>query len=687
MFLLSIEHPLKLENWTKNMNKPASNAAPTLTDPREARKAKLKALRASGANPYAYTYARSHRAGDLQAQYADLAPGTETQDTVSVAGRIMAIRNDGMFIDLSDPTGKIQVFCHKDSMAAPELAKLENFDLGDIIGAKGTIRRTPRGELSVRASHVEMLTKCLLPLPEKYHGLTDIEQRYRQRYVDLIVNEESRDTLRKRSEITAAIRECLTKEWGGLEVETPMLHAILGGATAKPFVTHHNTLDTDFYLRVAPELFLKRLIVGGLADCVFEMNRCFRNEGISPKHNPEFTSAELYKTYTDVNDMMDLTEGLVRFVAQKVFGKTVFEYSGKTIDVGQDWPRKSMCALVAEATGTDFMKITDAAGAREQAKKLGVHVEPTSKWGEVVAAVFEEKVEDKLVQPIHVTDFPLDISPLAKPHRNNPILTERTESYINGWEIANMFTELNDPADQLARFEEQVKAREAGNEEAQMLDDDFVTALEYGLPPTGGWGLGIDRLCMILTGSPNIRDVINFPTLKPLGKSEPRVQSYDTASRSIPARAVPTNEDWKTLDDDAKRFVIVVNEKLDNMGRVLNAVTHAMGGLVGQAAAGENFAYVTYTDADGGVHPSISHYPTIILKAKNSNQIAKIRAEALNAGVPCVDFTDDMTLGRSKEQVASLAAKKADAINYMAMAMFGPTPKLKELTGKLSLYK
>jgi len=483
------------------MTKAAPQPTQDLTDPFESRKAKLKAVIDAGDNPYAYTFARDAKAGDLQAKYADLAPGTETEDKVAVAGRVMAMRNNGMFIDLMDATGKIQVFCHKDSMSEEALAKLHNLDLGDIIGAHGSMRRTPRGELSVRATSVELLTKCMLPLPEKYHGLTDIELRYRQRYVDLIVNEDARDTLRKRSAITACLREYLTTVWGGVEVETPM---------------HHNTLDTDFYLRIAPELYLKRLIVGGLADCVFEINRNFRNEGISPRHNPEFTMVELYKTYTDVNDMMDLTEGAVKYIAEKVLGTTQIKYGETTIEVGGQWPRKSMCALVAEATQIDFMNVTDAAAARAEAKKLGVHVEPAAKWGEVVAAVFEEKVEDTLIQPIHVTDFPLDISPLAKVHRSNPILTERTETFVNGWEIANMFTELNDPADQLGRFEEQMKAREAGNDEAQMLDEDYVTALQYGLPPTGGMGMGVDRLCMILTGSINIRDVICFPTLKPL---------------------------------------------------------------------------------------------------------------------------------------------------------------------------
>lgn len=487
-----------------------------LTDPRVARKAKLEALKAEGQNPYAYSFVPSHKAGELQAKYETLESGIETEDAVKIAGRIMAIRNNGMFIDLMDVTGRIQVFCHKDSMDEVQLGRLKNYDLGDVIGVDGTIRRTPRGELSVRAKETCILTKSMTPLPEKYHGLSDIEVRYRQRYIDLIVNDESRETLRKRSRILQEIRRYLTDTWGGIEVETPMLHPIMGGASAKPFVTHHNALDTDFFLRVAPELYLKRLVIGGLADCVFEIGRCFRNEGISPKHNPEFTSVELYKAYTDYNDMMDMTEGLVQHVAQAVNGTTKLTYQGKDIDVSGPWPRKSMLQLVQEATGVDFSAITDPAKARAKAKELRVHVEDYANWGQVVEAIFSEKVEATLVQPTHVTEFPLDISPLAKNHRDNPLLTERFETYINGWEIANAFTELNDPAEQRLRFEAQVAAKEAGDEEAQMLDEDFITALEIGLPPTGGWGLGIDRLTMIITDSPNIRDVICFPTLKPV---------------------------------------------------------------------------------------------------------------------------------------------------------------------------
>lgn len=497
------------------MTQAAQKETKDLTDPRQARLHKLERIRAEGRNPYAYGFVRKDKAGDLQAKYAGLENGQETEDSVTVAGRIMAMRNNGMFIDLQDVSGKIQIFCHKDSTPESEMAKLDTLDLGDIIGVTGTIRRTPRGELSIRAKDVQLLTKTLQPLPEKYHGLSDVEARYRQRYVDMIVNNDSRDRLVKRSQIIMAMREYLTTEWQGVEVETPMLHSIMGGASAKPFITHHNALDSDFYLRVAPELFLKRLIVGGMADCVFEIGRNFRNEGLSIKHNPEFTSVELYKAYADYTDMMDLTEGLVRHIAQKVLGTLQITYGDRTIDLAAPWPRKSMTGLLAEVTGVDFMTILDAAAARAKAKEMGVHVEERAKWGEVVAAVFDEKVEHTLVQPIHITDMPLDVSPLAKRHRDNPILTERFETYINGWEIANAFTELNDPIDQLARFQEQAAAKEAGDEEAMMVDLDFVNALEIGLPPTGGWGLGVDRLCMLLTDAPSIKDVICFPTLKP----------------------------------------------------------------------------------------------------------------------------------------------------------------------------
>lgn len=480
----------------------------------EIRLKKTQRLKELGINPYPYHFDQTHKAKALQESYKDLESDQVTEDKVQVAGRIMAIRNSGMFIVLDDTTDRIQIFCQQENLSDLDIQCLELLDLGDWIGIEGIIRRTKRGELTINASKITVLAKTLLPLPEKYHGLTDIELRYRQRYLDLIMNLESRNRLRIRSHIIATLRRLLIDR-GFLEVETPMLHVIPGGATAKPFITHHNSLGLDMYLRIAPELFLKRLIVGGLSDRVFEINRCFRNEGLSPRHNPEFTSVELYQAFADYHDMMDLTEDLVSGIAQHVLGTTTVIYNGVELNFAKPWPRKSMIQLVFEITGVDFSKIETDAEARDAAKKLNVPVKPTNNWGEVIETIFGEKVEPTLVQPIHVTDFPKDISPLAKVHRDNPRLTERFETYVNTWEIANAFSELNDPVDQRHRFEEQVKAKDQGNDEAHHMDEDFITALEYGMPPTGGLGIGLDRLCMLLTDGHSIRDVIAFPAMKP----------------------------------------------------------------------------------------------------------------------------------------------------------------------------
>ncbi len=481
---------------------------------RRVRLDKLETLRGMGIDPYPVGFARNAQAAELDLRHADLAAGAETNDTVRVAGRIRAIRNSGMFIDLHDASGKIQVFSHKDHLPEADLALLRLLDIGDLIGVEGCVRRTPRGELTVNATSLSMLAKALRPLPEKYHGLADIELRYRQRYLDLIMNPQSRETLRRRSRIIAAMRAWLM-ERDYLEVETPMLHTIPGGAAAKPFITHHNALDIELYLRIAPELHLKRLVVGGLADKVFEINRCFRNEGLSPRHNPEFTTLELYEAYADYTGMMTLTEQIVAHVAAAAAGGTLVSYGGTMIDLTPPWPRRTMAGLVIEATGTDFLAINDAAGARAAAAHLGVALSGSENWGQALEATFAARVEDTLIQPTHVTGFPRDISPLAKADRNDPRLVERFETYVYGWEIANAFSELNDPLDQRARFEAQMLARAAGDEEAQPLDEDYVLALEYGLPPCGGLGIGIDRLAMLLTDSPSIRDVIAFPTLRP----------------------------------------------------------------------------------------------------------------------------------------------------------------------------
>ena len=481
---------------------------------RAARIEKLKALRAMGLEPYPYGFARTAEAKELEARYAGLAAGAATQDRVAIAGRIRAIRNSGMFVDLHDTTGKIQVFNHKDNLPPEQVALVKLLDLGDLIGVEGIVRRTPRGELTVNASKVTVLAKALLPLPEKFHGLADIELRYRQRYLDLIMSEETRATLRRRSRIVAALRRTLLG-LGFLEVETPMLHAIPGGASAKPFVTHHQALDLELYLRVAPELHLKRLLVGGLSDKLFEINRNFRNEGISPRHNPEFTSLELYEAYVDYHAMMDLAERLITEAAKEVLGGTRAQFGERVIELAAPWPRKTMAELVQAETAVDFLAIADDAAARDAARRLGADCPNSAGWGRALEAAFAARVEAKLIQPTHVTGFPREISPLAKADRKDPRLTERFETYVNGWEVANAFSEINDPLDQLERFQAQMKERAAGDEEAQHLDADFVLALEYGMPPAGGLGIGIDRLAMLLTNSPSIRDVIPFPTMRP----------------------------------------------------------------------------------------------------------------------------------------------------------------------------
>lgn len=480
---------------------------------RQTRIQKLADLADKGVNPYPYSFDKTISAKALQEKYTNLEPGQETEDVYSVAGRVMAIRNTGMFIDLQDDSGKIQIFSHKENVSEEQMKVLKLIDIGDIVGFTGTVRRTPRGELSIKTTDLKLLSKTLLPLPEKHHGLTDVEIRYRQRYVDLIMNEEVRETFRKRSLIIQKIREYLTAR-GFLEVETPMLHPQAGGANARPFITHHNTLDMDMFMRIAPELYLKRLMVGGLSEKIFEINRSFRNEGIDTRHNPEFTMMELYQAYVDYNEMMRLTEDLVSTVCQEVNGTMKIKYGDNEIDLTPPWDRKTMIGAIKEKTGIDFADCFTVEDAKAKAKSLGINPEDCENWGQVLDLIFEEKVEPSLIQPVHIIDYPRDISPLAKVHRDNDRLTERFETRVNGWEIANAFSELTDPIDQRMRFEAQALAKANGDEEAMTIDEDFITALEYGMPPAGGLGIGIDRIVMLLTNSPSIRDVIAFPTLK-----------------------------------------------------------------------------------------------------------------------------------------------------------------------------
>ncbi len=482
---------------------------------REVRLAKLEKLKALGVNAYPYKFTTTAKAQQLHDTYKDLAVDTQTTDDVVVAGRIRAYRNDGMFIDLQDVTGKVQIFSHKETLAPGMADILACLDIGDLIGVAGTVRRTKRGELTVNATTITVLAKTLLPLPDKFHGLSDTEARYRQRYLDLIMNEESRNTFRARSAILRAVRETLQGR-GFIEVETPMMQVIPGGAAAKPFITHHNALDIDLYMRIAPELYLKRLIVGGLSERVFEVGRNFRNEGLSPKHNPEFTMMECYQAYTDMEGMMELTEAIFEAACTAVNGGVEAQFGEHRLNFKGPWARVRMVDIVKERTGIDFLAISDVKEARAAAKKAGAEITGKELWGQCVEKVFGDLIEPTIVQPTHITHHPRDISPFAKADPKDSRLTERYESFCVGREIANAFSELTDPQDQMARFVDQMKQRESGDDEAQMIDADYVTALEYGLPPTGGLGIGIDRAIMLLTGTETIRDVILFPTLKPV---------------------------------------------------------------------------------------------------------------------------------------------------------------------------
>jgi lysyl-tRNA synthetase class 2 len=480
------------------------------------RRKKLDELRGMGIDPFGFKFQRTHETQDILKSYQDMSKEELESKHVEVclAGRIMQKREMGKagFAHIQDISGKIQIYVRQDTVGEVPYGAFNLLDLGDIIGIKGTVFKTKTGETSVKVTEFHVLTKSLYPLPEKFHGLKDVELRYRQRYVDLIMNPDVKQTFILRSRIIQSMRRYLDSV-GFLEVETPTMHSIAGGAAARPFVTHHNALDMQLYMRIAIELHLKRLIVGGM-EKVYEIGRVYRNEGISTRHNPEFTMIELYEAYADYHDMMRLTEEMVVHIAKDVLGTTKIEYQGKQVDLGAPWRRVSMLDAVKEVVGVDFKQQMTDEEARELAKKHNVPVEPGMKFGHILNQFFETFVEETLIQPTFVYGHPLEISPLAKKNEEDPRFTDRFELFIVAREHANAFSELNDPIDQRERFEAQLKEREQGNDEAHMMDEDFVHALEYGMPPTGGLGIGIDRLVMLLTNSPSIRDVLLFPLMR-----------------------------------------------------------------------------------------------------------------------------------------------------------------------------
>ena len=493
------------------MSEEIKNVQEELNEQMQIRRDKLAEYEADGIYPFGQRFVVKDNAKDIKDDFFLKYDG----QPVVIAGRLMTIRSHGKtaFANMRDKSGDIQVYFRKDVLGEDAYKYVKMLDIGDIIGVEGHVFKTHTGEVTIKVNKLTLLSKSLRPLPEKWHGLKDTELRYRQRYVDLIVNPEVRDTFVKRSQIVAKIREYMMRD-GFMEVETPMMHAIPGGAAARPFITHHNALDIDIYMRIAPELYLKRLIVGGM-DRVFEMNRCFRNEGIDNRHNPEFTTIESYQAYGDVEDAIRLTENLVSYCAQEVLGTQEITYQGTEINLTPPWNRITMAEGVKKYTGEDFDAVTTVEEARAIADRLNVEYTENDGIGKILNLCFEDYVEENLIQPTIVYGHPKEISPLAKASRENPLATERFEAFIYGRELANGFSELNDPIDQKQRFLDQLKEREAGDDEAHRMDEDFVTALEYGLPPTAGLGVGIDRLVMFLTDSASIRDVLVFPLMKP----------------------------------------------------------------------------------------------------------------------------------------------------------------------------
>ena len=514
-----------------------ANQTPELSvgDQIKVRREKLAQLQAEGHDPFQLTkFVCTSNAEEIKTHFDEM-----EGKPVSIAGRMMSKRGMGKvsFCDLQDKTGRIQLYARKDEMDEEDYNRFKKYDIGDIVGIDGEVFRTQRGEMSVRAKKITLLSKSLLPLPEKFHGLTDKETRYRQRYVDLIVNPEVKRNFIIRSQFIKHLRDYLDN-MGYIEVETPVLNTIAGGAAARPFITHHNTLDIDMYMRIATELPLKRLIVGGM-DRVYEVGRIFRNEGMDPKHNPEFTTVELYQAYADFHDMMDIAEGVYTTFAQKYLGSYELEWMGEKINLAPGWPRLTMVEAVKQFVGVDFGAITDDAEAVAAANAVGVELADAAEktWGNALYACFDQKVEEHLVQPTFITMYPVEVSPLTKRSPVDPRLTERFEFFICRSEMGNAYSELNDPIDQRERFMKQVEQRERGDDETEMLDEDFLTALEYGMPPTGGMGMGIDRAVMLFTGADSIRDVILFPTMKPLDMPK------KDAAKSEAAPTVPAAEE------------------------------------------------------------------------------------------------------------------------------------------------
>lgn len=657
----------------------------TLKELRDIRLEKLERLNKLGVNPYPAKSYRTNKTGDLIQNFDKF----ENQE-VTVAGRIMAYREHGKlaFADIQDESGKIQLYIKEENLSSESLSKtndgfpfdsLDLLDIGDFVEGKGRLTKTQRGEISVEVSSIRLLAKSLRPLPAKWSGLTDIERRYRRRYLDMTINPDVREVLTKKGLFIQNMREFLIKE-GFNEVETPILETVTGGAEARPFITHHNALDIEMYLRISLELPLKRLIAGGM-EKVFEVGRVFRNEGMSMMHLQHYTQMEFYWAYADFEMLIDMVERMYVYMIQETFGTLKHNWQGTELDFTPPWPRVDYQVEFKKVTGIDLGGDYSLDDLRNAAQKFDVEIEDNSDKGRLIDQIYKKTIRPEIIQPSLLVNHPVIISPLSKRDDQNPNIVKRFQPVMLGAELGNGWNELNDPIDQLGRFKEQQKLLERGDEEAMMMDIDYVECLEYGMPPNAGFGVGLDRLFMYLADLPTIRDTLFFPIMRP-HMSETTKSIYGITSRA----PVKTTTSYKTIDENSKRFVAVLNSKVD-AGKLMNALGHLSAGMASGLLDAEEIVLVDYVDKEEAQHAVLSHFPFIVLQADNSNQLMALREAALQEGITMSDFTSTMTVGTSVKQIEETESKSSNELEYFAVLLFGETEKLKGLTKKFSLYK
>lgn len=650
-----------------------------LDETRDRRIQKLNELKKNGINPYPAKIKKSHKVSQALEMKGQ---------SVEIAGRIRSIRGHGnlFFIDLQDPSARMQIMIRKGSSSDASLSLAQKLDVGDFIAVQGTVMTTKTGQLTVESSDLQLASKSLRPLPDTWYGLKDVEERYRHRYLDMIINDDVKEKIITRSKVIQAMRQFLLNE-GFLEVETPILETNASGALANPFLTHIKAYDLDLYLRICiGELWQKKLMIAGI-EKTFEIGRAFRNEGVDREHNPEFTMIEYYWGYADYQMNMAMQERLLEYIVRESTGSTKVKVADQEIEFKAPYPRKKFRDIIMEYTELDIDGFNSLKDLQQAMKDYGFKLDPKWGVGRLTDEFYKEYVRPNIIQPVFLTHHPKDLKPLAKEDPDYPGYTQSFQLLTNGFEVSNNYSELNDPIDQNERFKTQQALDDAGDDETMSSDEEFVEALEYGMPPTSGTGIGIDRLVALLTNSHHIREIIAFPLMKPrIEEKQQHKSKKQSISNSKLTDSIKPTADITTLDENAKRFVVVVNGKVEP-GRLMNAIGHMTAGLVGNYSNQQEFAFVDYTDKEGNLHAKLSHYPFIILKAKNSNQILSLREKLIERKISFYDFTDSMPIGTTHEQVSATKQKSAKEQTYFGLTAFADTDEIKELTKKFSLYK